>query len=230
MQIFSENAYFQEVSVNGGMHRLDQVGGTPSDALRDLFENPGQYELDCATGANAVLMKGVLDTVGDDTFDELFADGLDLSGWNLDRGPVYADHITMATDGTASLPTVYGNVESVAGDVAPYDARRDDLVVGENVYFETPGDNDSFLQGWNAVYLGVDPASGEHLFFSQGAGVMTVELNAVDGPDGGSYITPTVTSQNGVPTANGGAVGGTYLGTGSVSATHAMLARGLAAA
>lgn len=67
---------------NEGGFRLKE-GVAPSAAVRDIFLNGKQYAFECATAVVIVLYKGVLETIGEESFNRLFGN-LYLWDWNYD--------------------------------------------------------------------------------------------------------------------------------------------------
>jgi protein-glutamine gamma-glutamyltransferase len=97
------NAAYWTTTDNGGF-RLRQ-DARPSAAIRDIYANGRAYAFECAVAIVIVLYKAVLDTIGAETFDRLFAD-MYLYSWELDSD--------------LPLITVKGKRQTYAGDVIYY--------------------------------------------------------------------------------------------------------------
>ncbi|MEF2967674.1 protein-glutamine gamma-glutamyltransferase [Paenibacillus sp. M1] len=67
---------------NNGGFRL-RSGVTPAEGIRDIFRNGWQYAFECATAMVIVLYKGVLEAIGEPSFNNYFA-GLVLYDWKYD--------------------------------------------------------------------------------------------------------------------------------------------------
>lgn len=119
---FCSEAYWTRTE-NGAFQQKPFVG--PSDAIRDIYVNGHLYGFECATAVIIVLYKAVLETIGTEAFDRLFAD-LYLYSWHHDSD--------------LRLITVYGKQEVFPGDI---------------VYFKNPDVDPEMIQwqGENAVKL-----------------------------------------------------------------------------
>jgi hypothetical protein len=134
-------------------------GVNASDAMRDMFKNPRQYGMDCATAAHVMNLKATLDTVGDRAFNRRFnqgtgtdlflfshfnvLDGKDDSGW---------------AQGTYDRPMVPSNDPNRPGSMQnqAYDPnnRNDPILPGDRRWYVHPGDAHTGGQGWNVISLG----------------------------------------------------------------------------
>lgn len=197
------NRYFSNRSYNGATY-LEQTNGTAAEGLREMINNPGDYTIECAAGANLVMKKGLLDTIGDARFNALYPDGIDSLSWFGDIAPSSADYQVSEIAGEFQVPVNGQLVGNLPGEIKPYDIQNDTLEVGELYYFDKPGDRSTALQGWNAIYLGQNP-DGSHQFYAQGAGIVTTDLTVVQGGNGQNFVLPD----------NNTIFGGTYLGGGS---------------
>lgn len=118
----------------GGSFAL-KAGVKPSDAVKDMFANPDQYQFECATALVIVHYKAMLDLLGPKDFDAACA--------NLQMGPwVYES--TMSThwkiDGSGSTEATAARREALRGGDYTYirnwevsDQGRDAGWQGENV-------------------------------------------------------------------------------------------------
>lgn len=97
------NSKYWNVAPEGAF--LLKPGALPSAAIRDIYANGGAYAFECATAIVIVLYKAVLETIGDDAFNRLFAN-LELYSW---------EH-----DSDMPLITQDGARETFAGDVLYY--------------------------------------------------------------------------------------------------------------
>lgn len=115
-------AYWIRTS-EGGFRLRDNV--RPSDAIRDIYTNGQLYGFECATAIIIILYKGVLETIGSDSFNRLFG-GLYLFAWQHDSD--------------LRLITEYSKKESYPGDVQ---------------YFKNPDVNPKVMewQGENVIRL-----------------------------------------------------------------------------
>lgn len=95
-------AYWERLD-NGGFQLKPNV--RPSNAIRDIYRNGRAYGFECAMAIVIVLYKAVLETIGDEAFDRLFAN-LYLYSW---------EH-----DSDLHLITIKGKRESFSGDVLYY--------------------------------------------------------------------------------------------------------------
>ena len=84
-------------------------------------------------------------------------------------------------------------------------AKGDRLVPGDSYYFESPGDNSTYLQGWTAIYMGQGD-NGSHQFWTHPGGTVSTTLTndgrfvASSGPFAGDYLSALQAS----PTAGSG--------------------------
>lgn len=119
---FCNEAYWTRAE-NGAFLQKSFV--RPSDAVRDIYVNSRLYGFECATAVIIVLYKAVLETIGTDVFNRLFAD-LYLYSWHHDSD--------------LRLITVHGKQEVFSGDI---------------VYFKNPDVDPELIhwQGENAVKL-----------------------------------------------------------------------------
>lgn len=76
------NPDYWNVAPNGAL--LLRPGRKPSEALRDIFANGPMYGFECATAIVIVFYKAVLESIGDQAYDLLFANTM-LFHWNVDR-------------------------------------------------------------------------------------------------------------------------------------------------
>ncbi|TKH36163.1 protein-glutamine gamma-glutamyltransferase [Paenibacillus polymyxa] len=75
------NPQFWELTEKGGF-RI-KAGVTPAQGIKDIFINGQQYAFECATAMVIVLYKGVLDSILESEFNQIFADML-LYDWHYD--------------------------------------------------------------------------------------------------------------------------------------------------
>ncbi|WP_308639864.1 protein-glutamine gamma-glutamyltransferase [Paenibacillus silvisoli] len=75
------NPEFWILTNEGGFRLRDSV--TPAEGIQDIFANGNQYGFECATAIIIVLYKGVLDALGEETFNKLFPK-LHLYSWQHD--------------------------------------------------------------------------------------------------------------------------------------------------
>jgi len=125
-------ATFEDSRCNPAYWQLTREGGfrlrpnMPSSmAIRDIFLNGRLYAFECAVAMVIVLYKAVLETIGDDLFNQYFA-RLYLYSWHYDSD--------------LRLTTIYGGREMFAGDI---------------VYFKNPEFDPATpeWQGENAVKM-----------------------------------------------------------------------------
>jgi len=76
------NPEFWRLTEEGGFQIREEV--SPASGIRDIFHHGERYAFECATAIVIVLYKGVLDELGDNVFNSLFA-GLYLWDGNYDR-------------------------------------------------------------------------------------------------------------------------------------------------
>ncbi|MFE5322728.1 protein-glutamine gamma-glutamyltransferase [Paenibacillus sp. NPDC056579] len=159
----SNEAYWERQE-NGAF--LLRKGVSPSAAVRDIFLNGSAYAFECATAIIIVLYKAVLDVIGDEKFDKLFAD-LYLYSWNYDRD------LKLITDHTGA--------ESFGGDI---------------LYFKNPEVNPEWIewQGENAVKMGPDLYYGHGVGIESGTYIIE-KLNKlrVPGATKSAYLMDDVT-------------------------------------
>jgi len=81
---------FTDAHCNGQYWSLSEIGGfrlrrgvPSSEGIRDIFRNGPYYASECSTTVIIILYKGVLDTIGDETFNKHFQN-LYLRDWNYD--------------------------------------------------------------------------------------------------------------------------------------------------
>jgi len=132
------NEMMWERQENGAF--LLRRGVRPSDAIRDIYIHGKDYAFECATAIIIILYKAVLDVIGDEKFNKLFAD-LYLYSWNYDRD------LRLITDHTGA--------PSFGGDI---------------LYFKNPDVNPEHMewQGENAVKLGHDLYFGHGIGIATG--------------------------------------------------------------
>ncbi len=114
-------------------------GVKPSDAVKDMFTNPGLYKFECATALVIVHYKAMLDLLGPKDFDAVCA--------NLKMGPwVYE----------STLQTNWKTSGDSQADAAP--ARQAELRAGDYTYFRNWDVSDTARaagwQGENVIALG----------------------------------------------------------------------------
>jgi len=76
------NQAFWQVTDSGGCRIRDQA--TPAQAILDIFQNGRLYGFECATAMLVVFYRAVLDAIGPQTFNRLFANLL-LYDWQFDQ-------------------------------------------------------------------------------------------------------------------------------------------------
>jgi protein-glutamine gamma-glutamyltransferase len=113
-------------------------GVRPSDAVKDIFNNPGLYQFECATALVIVHYKAMLDLLGPKDFDTVCA--------KLTMGPwVYES--TLAANWTVSGQEADATAE-----------RQAELRAGDYTYFKNRDVSDAGLaagwQGENVISLG----------------------------------------------------------------------------
>lgn len=148
----------------------------PSDALNDIFSNKDAYGFDCATPMPLFNMKAMMDTIGENDFNQN-AGQLLFGSWydHYDNSNFDGGFISSVRTADAGEITVNGQ-SNLAGETALFDpAKGDALKPGSTYYFDLPGDKTSDVQGWNAIYLGQDD-SGGHRFWSSSIGQITVQF------------------------------------------------------
>ncbi len=182
--VLKRNAYWEIVERAGQRYMLqrptDDRGAPvlPSQAIRDVFDNPQHYRFDCATPIRLLNLAATLETIGEDDFNRR-AERLQINSW-------YDQHDSSAFDGGfeytgRTLPAgafSVGGRANLQGEFAPFDpVQSDRLIPGDAYYFERPGDRSSPAQGWNAVYLGRH-ADGTYRFWSSERGIEEVRFVA----------------------------------------------------
>ncbi|HEX7056073.1 MAG TPA: protein-glutamine gamma-glutamyltransferase [Bacilli bacterium] len=90
------NPRYWKLTENGGF--MLKEGSKPAEAIRDIFDNGHMYAFECATAVVIVLYKAVIDSLGDDVFDRLFADTY-LHDWQYDK-----DLHLLAVDASDLIP------------------------------------------------------------------------------------------------------------------------------
>lgn len=76
------NPQYWTMTDQGGFRIRKEV--TPAEGIRDIFRNGRMYAFECATAMVIVLYKAVLDSIGDQQFNQLFANIL-LYDWHYDE-------------------------------------------------------------------------------------------------------------------------------------------------
>lgn len=94
------NIHFWNRTEYGGFKIKEDT--LPSTAIRDIFTNGSLYAFECSAAMVIVLYMAVLDSIGEHSFNRLFADLL-LWDWNYDKD--------------LRLITIDSNKESVPGDI-----------------------------------------------------------------------------------------------------------------
>jgi len=96
---------------SGGTFEL-KPGQKPADAVRDIFENPGEYGFECATAMVIVYYKAMLDLIGDNDFNRVAQD-LKIGPWQYE-GDLRASksveshgRVPMPDDASAPRPGEY---------------------------------------------------------------------------------------------------------------------------
>lgn len=163
---YCNEAYWTRTE-NGGFRQKPFV--RPSDAVRDIYVNGHLYGFECATAVIIVLYKAVLETIGTDHFDRLFAN-LYLYSWQHDSD--------------LRLITVYGKQEVFPGDI---------------VYFKNPDVDPEMIhwQGENAVKLQGDLYFGHGIGITTAEGIIA-RLNRYRRPGSteSAYLLPEATYPN----------------------------------
>lgn len=90
------NEQYWTRTANGGF--LLKPSAQPADAIRDIYLNGPLYAFECATAVVIIFYKAVLDTLGDEIFNQLFS-ALYVRDWHYD-----ADLRLKATEGQAAKP------------------------------------------------------------------------------------------------------------------------------
>ncbi|MDF2726270.1 MAG: protein-glutamine gamma-glutamyltransferase, partial [Paenibacillus sp.] len=161
------NPRYWDRTEEGGFRLKPNV--SPSDAIRDIYSNSSAYGFECATAIIIVLYKAVLETIGDDLFDQLFGN-LYLYSWEHD------------TD--MPITTVKGNHPSFPGDI---------------LYYSNPDHDPSKpqWQGENVVKLPGNKLYGHGIGITNEEGIIR-ELNAnrKRGSRKSAYLLDQVTSPN----------------------------------
>jgi len=178
--VLERNNYWEVVQRGNNrllvMRETDNTGQPvkASAALQDIFTHRENYQFDCATPMRLLNLKATMDTVGADDFDR-HSGRLQLSSWYDQHDNSTFDGGFISTVRTAEAGTININGKTnVSGETALFDpAQGDNLTPGNVYYFDSPGDNTSELQGWNAVYIGASD-NGSHRFWSSGIGEVTV--------------------------------------------------------
>ncbi|MEZ5452178.1 MAG: hypothetical protein R3E93_05060 [Thiothrix sp.] len=180
--VLGRNNYW-EVVQRGSNHYLlmretDNAGNPvqASDAINDVFANRQDYAFDCATPMRLLNLKATLDTIGEDDFNS-HAGRLLLSSW-------YDQHDNSSFDGgfiskvrTAQAGEISVNgVSNLQGETALFNpVKGDALTPGAAYYFDLPGDQESAVQGWNAIYMGRNN-DGSHRFWSTNIGAVDINF------------------------------------------------------
>lgn len=160
------------------MRETDDQGNAvkPSDALNDIFNNKDDYGFDCASPMPLFNMKAIMDTVGEDDFNQNAGQML-FGSWydNYDNSNFDGGYISSVRTADAGEVNVDGTT-NLAGETAIFDpAKGDELKPGSVYYFDLPGDDTSDIQGWNAIYLGQND-DGSHRFWSSSIGQVNVSF------------------------------------------------------
>ncbi|MFD2611160.1 protein-glutamine gamma-glutamyltransferase [Paenibacillus gansuensis] len=128
------NEKYWHLTNQGGF--LLRKGVTPADGIRDIFTDGKKYAFECAVAIVILLYKAVLDTIGEQKFNELFPNLL-LYSWNYDSD---LGLTTRNTDSAFARP----------GDV---------------LYFKNPDVDPDHMewQGENVIKMGTDSYYGHGL-------------------------------------------------------------------
>lgn len=132
-------------------------GVSPSDALKDVLENPGKYGYECATGLVMVYYQAMLDVLGPKDFDAIAKD-LRIGPWDMenDLDRALISHRPNAGKGTET-------------DLGEYK-----LTPGHYYYFRNwDVTDDARARGWqgeNVIYLG----GGQ--FYGHGIGLGSADI------------------------------------------------------
>ncbi|WP_195574664.1 protein-glutamine gamma-glutamyltransferase [Paenibacillus sp. 1001270B_150601_E10] len=140
------NPVYWNRTANGGFQLVS--GQSPSDAIRDIFNNGPLYAFECATAIIIIMYKAVLETIGKEAFDRYFTD-LYLRDWNVDSDLRFVTH--------------HNNQAVYPGDV---------------LYFENPDHDplQPWWQGENVVMLDRDLYYGHGIGVGSGEEIIQ-ELN-----------------------------------------------------
>ncbi len=147
-----------------------------SDALNDIFNHRDHYAFDCASPMSLLNLKSSLDTIGVDDFNRN-AGQLMISSWfdQYDSSNFDGGYLAKVRTAAAGEITING-IHNLAGETALFDPTKGDkLIAGNAYYFDLPGDTNSSVQGWNALYLGQN-VDGSHDFWSNSIGKITVDF------------------------------------------------------
>lgn len=184
METVKERNDYWEVVQRGNnryllMRQTDDQGNPvkPSDAINDIFRNREDYAFDCATPMRLLNLKATLDTIGAEDFDKN-AGRLLISSWHDQHDDSRFDGGYIAKVRTADAGEIEINgIRNLQGETAMFDpSKGDSLQPGSAYYFDLPGDQQSAVQGWNAIYTG-RTESGAYRFWSSNIGMVDVTFD-----------------------------------------------------
>ena len=160
-QSYSNPIYWY--TTNKGAFKL-KSGVKPSEAIRDIFVNGFKYAFECATAMVIVLYKAVLDSIGEEQFNRLFANLL-LYDWEYDQDL-----------GITSSE----NRDKIFGDILYFK--------NPEVHPETP-----YWQGENAIYMPNDLYYGHGIGITTAEEIIRV-LNLYRKPNAqqSAYLTDNI--------------------------------------
>ena len=160
---------WQEVPFGRTSIMTTKAAAKPSEAIREAFNNPRNFTMDCTSAVMMVTLKSDLDTIGDQAFDQKYADGLTV-GNHEDAG------VTPTTVRMANGQPQAG-FSTVGRDLQVFDPSRGDrLVEGDVYYFENPGNDHDINRGWSVIYMG-QKQDGTEQFWVPGSGIVDANLS-----------------------------------------------------
>ncbi len=180
--VLERNNYWEVVQRGANryllMRETDDAGQPvrPSEALNDVFNNRQNYAFDCASPMRLLNLKATLDTIGTDDFDS-HAGRLQVASWydQHDSSGFDGGFVSKVRTAQAGDITIDG-ISNLQGETALFDtAKGDALLPGASYYFDLPGDKQSAVQGWNAIYLGRND-DGSYRFWSTNMGRVNVNF------------------------------------------------------